>query len=528
MYRLALTALGLLASTATGPQVQYVFPTPGEKAVTLTVCNSAHQCSTTTRFVTVLDPRPAITALSAPPKVGSAQPSVTLAATLTGRPPIEATWTISGPLATVTRLGSSIDWTPDALGTYQVRLRASGSGVAFGGPVTVNVVPASFSDVSPSHWASNAIELLYARSITSGCAPLAFCPDSTVTREQLAIFLVRAARGPLFNPPAAVGVFSDVAPNSFAAPFIEQLYRDGITAGCAQAPPRYCPSSPVPRDQMAILLLRARHGAVYSPPPATGNVFTDVPRTAFAAAWIEQLAAEGITSGCGARLYCPTDTVSRAQAAVFLARTFSLSHQPVSTFFRAEACQPSACSFPIGLPLAFAQRVSGGLAEAYDYDWNGDGLYEETSPFPVTFHTYNLPGTYTPRIRLRSGSWSASLSHLPILIRLPDASNSPATPSNLAASALGRVPPSPQDAPGTLWRTSFVFRASSQRQTGFVVYHSVAGSLYRPVAVLPADLSIPLLLPHLPTGSTANIYLVAFNPSAVSPPSSVLSVTGPS
>ena len=527
MYRLALPALALLASVATGPQVRHVFTTPGNKTVTLKVCNAAGQCSTTSRIVTVLDPRPAISALSVPLKVGSAQPSVTLAAALTGRPPIEASWTISGPLATITRLGPAIDWTPEALGSHQVRLRASGSGLAFAGPVTVTVLPSSFSDVSPSHWAWNAVELLNAHSITLGCAPLTFCPDSGVTREQIALLLVRALRGPLFNPPAAVGLFSDVPPASFAAPFIEQLYRDGITSGCATSPLRYCPASPVTRDQIAVLLLRARHGSSYAPPPATGQVFTDVPRTAFAAAWIEQLAAEGVTAGCGDRLYCPGDAVSRAQAAGFLVRAFSLTHRPVPTLFRVEACQPLACSFPIGLPLAFALRVSGGLAEAYDYDWNGDGFYEETSSFPVAFHTYNLSGTYTPRIRLRSGSWSASLSHPPISIRLPDTSSAPATPLTLAASALGRVPPSPQDAPGTLWRTSFALRAVSQRQTGFLVYHSVAGSLYRPVAVLPGDLSAPLLIPHIPAGSTANLYLVAFNPSAVSAPSPVISVMGP-
>ena len=60
-----------------------------------------------------------------------------------------------------------------------------------------------------------------------------------------------------------------------------------------------------------------------SPPAATG-VFTDVPLGSFADAWIEQLAAEGITSGCGAGIYCPDDAVTRDQMAVFLVRTFGL------------------------------------------------------------------------------------------------------------------------------------------------------------------------------------------------------------
>ena len=74
---------------------------------------------------------------------------------------------------------------------------------------------------------------------------------------------------------------------------------------------------------MAVFLLRAKYGAGYAPPAATG-VFADVPLGAFAVDWIEQLAIEGITSGCGGGNYCPGDSVTRAQMAVFLVRTFEL------------------------------------------------------------------------------------------------------------------------------------------------------------------------------------------------------------
>jgi len=76
---------------------------------------------------------------------------------------------------------------------------------------------------------------------------------------------------------------------------------------------------------MAIFLLRARHGGAYTPPPATGTLFTDVPASYWAAAWIEQLAAEGITNGCAPNLYCPDRLVKRDEMAVFLARSFNLA-----------------------------------------------------------------------------------------------------------------------------------------------------------------------------------------------------------
>ena len=60
-------------------------------------------------------------------------------------------------------------------------------------------------------------------------------------------------RGPTFVPPPATGMFTDVARTSPFAPWIEQIARDGVTAGCA--PSRYCPSNPVIRGQMAVFLV---------------------------------------------------------------------------------------------------------------------------------------------------------------------------------------------------------------------------------------------------------------------------------
>jgi chitodextrinase len=116
-------------------------------------------------------------------------------------------------------------------------------------------------------------------------------------------------------------IFADVPANYWARSYIERLYSAGITGGCGVSPLSYCPTSPVTRAQMAIFLLRAEHGSGYVPPAASGTVFGDVSASYWAAAWIEQLAAEGITGGCGSGSYCPEGIVSRDQMAVFLLRT---------------------------------------------------------------------------------------------------------------------------------------------------------------------------------------------------------------
>ena len=182
---------------------------------------------------------------------------------------------------------------------------------------------ARFLDVSPLIPIWPFVEKIAIGGITAGCGNGNYCPNDPVTRAQMSVFLLRGSHGGTYNPPAATGtVFSDVPANGFAAAWIEELHAEAIAAGCGGT--SFCPASPITRAQMAVFLLRGKHGAAYNPPPATGTKFTDVPASSFAAAWIEELSTEGISGGCGSGNYCPTAAVTRGQMAVFLAVTFSL------------------------------------------------------------------------------------------------------------------------------------------------------------------------------------------------------------
>jgi exo-beta-1,3-glucanase (GH17 family) len=183
--------------------------------------------------------------------------------------------------------------------------------------------PRSFADVSPTDWAGRYIEALYANGITLGCAqdPPLYCPDAQVTREQMAAFIMRA-RGE-FNPPTpAFQRFADVPPGNPFYAFIERMGALGITLGCGNN--RYCPDQSVTREQMAAFMIRAL--GVFSPPSPSQQRFGDVPPTNQFYGFIEEMAARQITLGCSATppLYCPSDIVTRAQMAVFLVRAFGL------------------------------------------------------------------------------------------------------------------------------------------------------------------------------------------------------------
>src|SRR3954452_13863973 len=118
-------------------------------------------------------------------------------------------------------------------------------------------------------------------------------------------------------------MFADVPCSNPYAPWINELARRGVTAGCGGG--NYCPATAVTRAQMAVFLL-ATQGV--SPPACTTPVFADVPCSSPFAPYINELVRRGVTAGCGNGNYCPNDIVNRDQMAIFLATNFHLALPP--------------------------------------------------------------------------------------------------------------------------------------------------------------------------------------------------------
>ena len=161
------------------------------------------------------------------------------------------------------------------------------------------------------------IEWMADEGITRGCNPPtndSFCPDSQVTRGQMAAFLVRALDliDQLDDP------FIDDDDSIFEAD-IEKLAAAGITRGCN--PPtndRFCPDSKVTREQMAAFLVRA----IGYVDDGGGDLFIDDDDSIFEGD-IDKLGTAGVTKGCNPPvndMYCPGSVVTRGQMAAFLHR----------------------------------------------------------------------------------------------------------------------------------------------------------------------------------------------------------------
>jgi IPT/TIG domain/S-layer homology domain len=192
-----------------------------------------------------------------------------------------------------------------------------------GGPsgTLTNGWVANFLDVNQAHLFYTWIRRLVRSEVTAGVGAGNYGPEQSTLRQQMAVFLLKGKYGVCYTPPPCTGTFDDVSCPSTFAPWIEALAAEGITGGCGGD--NYCPLNPVLRQQMAVFLLKAEHGSDYVPPPCSGD-FLDVPCPSTFAPWIEQLAAEGITGGCGGGNFCPGQAVTRGQMAAFLGITFRL------------------------------------------------------------------------------------------------------------------------------------------------------------------------------------------------------------
>jgi len=200
---------------------------------------------------------------------------------------------------------------------------ATGSGSAAAATLPAAWI-ADFLDVPQADIFHAHVEKMLRHGITAGCGNGYYCRNTSVRRDQMAVFLLKATHDAAWAPPLcnAPGRFLDVACPGPFTDWVEELSEEGITGGCGEN--IYCPDSPVRRDQMAALLLRAWGGPTYQPPGVCQGTFTDVPCGSDFAIWIEDLVARGITSGCGGGNFCSASPITRGQMAVFVAKMLGL------------------------------------------------------------------------------------------------------------------------------------------------------------------------------------------------------------
>ena len=111
-----------------------------------------------------------------------------------------------------------------------------------------------FNDVDVGSFYAPFIERMAELGVTRGCGDgSGFCPEATVIRAQMAVFISRAYDLPDGSDPG----FSDIPAGAWYEADVARLAASSITSGCGDGT-RFCPNQDTTRAQMATFLTRAR------------------------------------------------------------------------------------------------------------------------------------------------------------------------------------------------------------------------------------------------------------------------------
>jgi hypothetical protein len=220
-----------------------------------------------------------------------------------------------------------------------VALPASAHSVAIDttGPCPAATPSAGFTDIGAfDATTQTAINCLFAFGITTGTSATTYSPNDTITRWQMALFLVRQLADHGVAIPAAVDQgYVDIGAHPAATQnAINQITQLGISLGTSSN--TFSPDDGVTRWQMALFIYRTGQdvGVTFSS-NAAHNEFTDIlTLSAEAQTAINALAdtepdpAGHIALGTGTSLFSPNLVLVRWQMALFLTRLLAADDVP--------------------------------------------------------------------------------------------------------------------------------------------------------------------------------------------------------
>ena len=175
----------------------------------------------------------------------------------------------------------------------------------------------SYQDLPASHPAHAAAEALRDVGALYGCAAGTFCPDQALTRAELAWAIAH-----LNDIDGSTGSsFGDVSSSHWANGSIEGVAAQGIMSGCGGG--NFCPQGSISRAAAPTFVGRAASLPPEYPSTAT---FSDTATTHWAYGRVEAAFAISAVSACASdpMRYCPSQAITRAEAAVLLAKAYDL------------------------------------------------------------------------------------------------------------------------------------------------------------------------------------------------------------
>ena len=178
-------------------------------------------------------------------------------------------------------------------------------------PDTSTTTTPEFSDVTAGSYYAEAVEWAVKNGITVGTSDTTFSPDDNCTREQMAMFLWKAAGSP--EPKQTGTNFTDL-PGGSTAKAMLWVAEQNITSGTSDT--TFSPETTCTRAQMAAFLYR------YAGSPAVSGTcaFADVSAEDYYHDAVLWCAHQSITAGTGGDNFSPDAPCTRGQMVTFLYR----------------------------------------------------------------------------------------------------------------------------------------------------------------------------------------------------------------
>ena len=245
--------------------------------------------------------------------------------------------------------------------------------------------------------------------ITAGCGGGNFCPDSPVSRAQMAVFLLKSEHTSSYVPPQCAGIFADVpCPSTEAFPYsdwIEQLATEGITGGCFTDPLRYCPDRTVTRaGDGGPIAQEQSMGLVTLRPPASASfrTFCSVRR-----AWVSPTGSSSSTPRASHRVATPTRS-NIARSRQLQGRDGGLHREDVRpAALRALDSSHAGCQLP-GDPLKYCPTREVLRSEMAVFLLKSSQGFQIPRPAPASSRTSRAPPVWASRTGSRTFTTTAS------------------------------------------------------------------------------------------------------------------------
>jgi hypothetical protein len=300
-------ANGSITSGGTTDQITFTAGSSGTVSLTVTETNAGCTSPTAGASVPIVDVRSAGLVEDAHATGGTIS-NVNLVLEPGETVLVNASWKNFGA-ASVSLTGTASAFTGPAGATYTLLDTAAGYGT-----IAPGATADSYSAGGPSYrlWVSN--------------------PVTRPAPHWDATFLETLGNGIPKSWTLHVGQsFTDVPTSDVSYPFVENIYHNQVTIGCA--PGLFCPNDSTPRWQMAVFLSRAILGpgvpipvsgtvgsSPYSCTPGGTSLFADVLPTDVGCPGVHYIYSRQVTVGCAPGIFCPDDLTPRWQMAVFLSR----------------------------------------------------------------------------------------------------------------------------------------------------------------------------------------------------------------